>query len=249
MTRPRPLGAVALVGDTLRLLAASFGRLFGIAVLPALALSGFAFLAGTGEPVPLDPVTGTTATGAGFGALFLGIFLDLLVGFVVSGVLTLAAIDAARGERRPVTGHLRRTLRHSGPILVLGTLLYLMAGIGLALFVLPGLYVLARFLPWLAVIVAEEAGWSGLTRAQELTQGHRLPLAGAFALLAVLGIGTAFLLAPVVALAASAGAAALIGLEAAGTALYYALAACFSAAAYLRLRALESSRDPEARLP
>lgn len=245
MTRPRrALGAFALVRDSFRLLFTRFRLLFVAAFLPALGLAAFAHLAGTGEPVPLDPVTGTAATGAGTGALFVGFFLDVLIGFFVSGTLTLAAVDAELGSRDGFGAYVRQTLRCSGPILVLGTVLYVLAGVGLALFVLPGLYVLARFLPWLAVIVFEDAGWSGLTRAQELTEGERLPLAGAITLLVIIGVGAAFLLAPVVALAASAGAPALVLLEAAGTALYYAMSACFTAVAFIRLRTEKEAAEP-----
>lgn len=245
MAPSRPsLRPVALVRETLGLLVSRFSLLFPIALVPALGLAIFGFALGLSEPVPLDPVTGTSATEAGFGSLFLGILLEILFGFVASGVLMLAALDALLGTRKTIGAHLTRTLRRSGPILVLGTLLYMVAGIGLAFFVLPGFYILARFLPWLATILVEDEGWSGLTRAQELTQGQRLSLVGAIAVLAVLGIAAAFLLSPFVALAASAGSPALVLLEAAATALWFAVAACFTAVAYLRLHAISEETDP-----
>jgi hypothetical protein len=230
------LSPVGLIRESVRLYFAAFGRLFVIAFLPSLVLATLTVLTGTGALVPLDPVAGTTATGSGFGTLVIVTALDLLVWFGVGGVATLSAIDTILGKQSRTVDHLRRVLRNSGPILVLGTLLSVVAGIGLVLFVLPGLYIMARFLPWIAVVAAEDAGWAGLTRAQELTEGSRMRISVAVFLIAAFGIGAALLLGPVVALAASAGIAALVVLEAVGTAFYYGLSAAFTALVYVRLR-------------
>jgi hypothetical protein len=117
--------------------------------------------------------------------------------------------------------------------------LYIFAGIGFALLVLPGLYILARFLPWVPAIVFENAGWSGLTRAQELTEGYRWPLAGAIALFALLAIGLMMLLAPLAFLGDAAGGVLLVLVQAVGMAVYYALIAIFTAQIYARLREIK----------
>jgi hypothetical protein len=235
-----PLGAFGLIARTVRLLAASFGFLFPIAFVPALALSLVSYLTGVSEAGADPMATGLSA------ALVLSLTLDLLVGFVVTGVMCLAAIDAVIGKRHTIGEYVGQTLRHLGPIIFLGVLLYVLAGIGLALFVIPGLYILARFLPWVAAIVFEDAGWSGLTRAQELTEGYRWPLVGTLLLFMVAGISVAFLMAPVIALATQAGGLVLAIVEAAATALYYALIAVFTALVYARLRELREGMSVEA---
>jgi hypothetical protein len=240
---PRPaLGAFGLVGQSIRLLFAHFAFLFPLAFVPALALAilgwivdpGMGMDAGMGEG--MAPGMGPMMSGTDVALVAAALAADVLVGFVVTGVMCLAALDAILGKRHTTGEYVAQTLRHLAPIVVLGIILYVLAGVGIALFVLPGLYVLARFLPWVAAIVFENAGWSGLTRAQELTEGYRWPLAGAIALFALLGLALAGVLAPFIALGATAGGLLLVPIQAAGTALYYALLAIFTALVYARLR-------------
>jgi hypothetical protein len=227
------LGVLGLIGESLRLLGAHFFRLFPMAFVPALALALLAWASGTAEPFGAepDPFGGGTA-----GWRFVTILLDVVVGFVVTGMMCLAAIDALIGKRHTFGQYLAQTTRHIAPIVVLGGLLYLMAAIGLALFILPGLYIMARFWPWIAAVVFENAGWSGLGRGQELTEGYRWPLAGALALYLLLIVVVAIFLAPFLAFGVAAGPLLLLPIEAAITAIFYALVAVFTALVYARLR-------------
>jgi hypothetical protein len=238
MPERRPaLGALSLIGQSLRLLGANFYFLFPIAFVPALALAALAFVTGTAAPPAAEP--DPFANGAAAGWRFASILLDVIVGFIVTGVMCLAAIDALIGKRHTIGEYFGQTLRHLAPIVLLGALLYLLVVVGLALFVLPGLYIMARFWPWIAAIVFENAGWSGLTRGQELTEGYRWPLAGALALFLILVVVVAIFLAPFIAVGVTAGPLVLLPIEAAFTAIFYALVAVFTALVYARLRQIK----------
>jgi hypothetical protein len=237
--RRPPLGALALIGSSLRLLGANFYFLFPIAFVPALALAALALATGAAPDAEGEPMGGAAA-----GWRFLIFFLDILVGFVITGVMCLAAVDAVIGKRHTIGEYLGQTMRHIGPIVGLGALLYLMAGIGLALFILPGLYVLARFWPWVAAVVFENAGWSGLSRGQELTEGYRWPLAGGLALYLLLIVVVTLFLAPFVALGVEAGPLLLVPVEAALSAILYAMVAVFTALVYVRLRQIKENVTP-----
>jgi hypothetical protein len=236
---PRALGVLGLIGDTLRLLGANFFFLFPIAFVPSLALVLIDLAIGTGEPIMIDPETGAPPADFAAGPYLISFLLNVVVASIISGVMCLAALDAVIGKRHTVGQYLGQTLRHLVPIVILGTILYVLAGIGLVLFVLPGLYVLARYWPWIAAIVFEDIGWSGFTRAQELTAGYRLPLMGAIALFALLGALILFFLAPFAAVGAEAGTLLQIPIAAAVSAIFYALIAVFIALVYARLREIK----------
>jgi len=234
-----PLGVVGLIGRSFRLLAGQFGFLFPLAFVPAVALSALSYLfAGFGaaeDPAAADPLS------LGFaGAAVL--FLDVLVSFVITGVMCLAALDAVLGKRHTVSEYLQQTLRHLGPIVGLGLLVAIATGFGVVLLIVPGLYVMARYLPWTPAVVFENAGWSGLGRGQELTEGYRWPLVGAVALMAVIVTAILLVVGPLL-FAVGDGLVAVL-LEGAFTAVYYALIAVFTALAYIRLREIKDGMSP-----
>lgn len=222
-----PLGVLGLIGRSFRLLGAQFGFLFPLAFVPAAALAALSYA--------LVPDEAALAAGtAGFGAFF-AIFLNVVIGFIVTGVMTLAGLDAALGKRHTVVEYLSQTLRHIGAIVVLGVLLSIATGLGMLLLVIPGLYVVARFLPWAPAVVFENAGWSGLTRAQDLTEGYRWPLVGAAVLLGLVVVVALLAFGPLFAMAVGSPPLAIL-IEGVLTGLYYALIAVFTALVYLRLR-------------
>jgi hypothetical protein len=244
MTRGEPLGVLDLVGRTLRLFVRSAGFLLPLAFAPALALAAVAWAVG-GAPTP--PAPGDPAGPPALGAAGLAaVVLDVVVGFVITGIMCLAALDAALGKRHTVRDYLAQTLRRLGPIVVLGILLSVATALGAVLFIVPGLYVAARWLPWAPAIVFEDLGWAGLGRAQALTEGYRWPLVGASVLMGFAMVALTLLLAPLLFASAAAGAAFGILAEAAISAVYYGLIAVFTALAYLRLRALKEGMDAAA---
>jgi hypothetical protein len=225
------LGVFALIARSIRLLGAQFGFLFPLAFVPALALSALTYA--FADPAPLDPAAAPRLSVAEGVVLF----VDVMASFVITGVMCLAALDAVLGKRHTVSEYLRQTLRHIAPIVGLGLLVSIATGIGALLLILPGFYVVARYLPWTPAVVFENAGWSGLGRGQSLTEGYRWPLVGAVLLMGV--IVTIILLAAGPAIVAVGEGLAGVLVEGAFTAFYYALIAVFTALVYIRLREIK----------
>lgn len=223
-----PLRPLALVGRSFRLAWEGFGLLFPLVLTPSLALSALAYAIGP------DPFMAEAQAQTGLAA-FASIALELVGGPAITGVACLAALDVALGKRHSMGEYVSQTLRHIGPLILLGLLLSVATTLGVAALIVPGLYIAGRFLPWTPAVVFENAGWSGLGRAQELTEGYRWPLAGAVLAMGILcALGFAALL-PVVALAQGSFAIAIL-VDATFSTLVYLLGAAFVAAAYLRLR-------------
>ena len=223
-----PLRPLALVGRSFRLAWEGFGLLFPLVLTPSLALSALAYAIGP------DPFMAEAQAQTGLAA-FASIALELVGGPAITGVACLAALDVALGKRHSMGEYVSQTLRHIGPLILLGLLLSVATTLGVAALILPGLYIAGRFLPWTPAVVFENAGWSGLGRAQELTEGYRWPLAGAVLVMGMLcALGFAALL-PVAALAQDSFAIAIL-VDATFSTLVYLLGAAFVAAAYLRLR-------------
>ncbi len=221
-----PLRPLALVGRSFRLAWEGFGLLFPLVLTPSLALSAIAYAIGP------DPLVTEAQTGL---AAFASLALELVGGPAITGVACLAALDVALGKRHSMGEYVSQTLRHIGPLILLGLLLSVATTLGVAALIVPGLYIAGRFLPWTPAVVFENAGWSGLGRAQELTEGYRWPLAGAVLAMGMLcALGFAALL-PVVALAQDSFAIAIL-VDATFSTLVYLLGAAFVAVAYLRLR-------------
>lgn len=223
-----PLRPLALVGRSFRLAWEGFGLLFPLVLTPSLALSALAYAIGP------DPFMAEAQAQTGLAA-FASIALELVGGPAITGVACLAALDVALGKRHSMGEYVSQTLRHIGPLILLGLLLSVATTLGVAALIVPGLYIAGRFLPWTPAVVFENAGWSGLGRAQELTEGYRWPLAGAVLAMGILcALGFAALL-PVAALAQDSFAIAIL-VDATFSTLVYLLGAAFVAAAYLRLR-------------
>jgi hypothetical protein len=229
-----PLGIGALIAQSFRLLFANFATLFPLAFVPALLLAILGYLTDTATPPPSDPAE-VPDMGLGPGALLLGL-LASLIGFFVMGFMALAALDAVIGKRHTVGEYTAQTLRHFLPIVGLGIALSFALVVGLLLFIVPGLYIAARYLPWIQTVVFENAGWSGLGRARDLTEGYRWPLVAALLLFGLLVLAAAFVIAP---LAVTIGGPLAVLVEAVLTGLYYALVSIFGALIYARLREIK----------
>ena len=232
MERDDTLGVLRLVGRSFRLVYEGFGFLFPLGFLPALAISllTYTVMGFPSEPMPAD---------IALTPLFLGtLAVNLVGGVLVSGVMCLAALDVALGKRHALSEYLGQALRHLAPLVLLGLLVSLAIGVGATLFVIPGLYLAARFLPWTQAALFENAGWGALGRAQELTAGHRWPLVLAIVAMGLATLAIFVVVGPVMAMALDSLILASL-VEAAFTALAYALVSAFSGLAYLRLREIK----------
>jgi hypothetical protein len=240
---PRPpLGVTGLLTQTFRLLFARFTTLFPLAFVPALVLALLNW--GVSAPIPadFDPMVDPLPLPS-WGELLLGL-ASTVIGFFIIGFMCLAALDAVMGRSHTIAEYTRQALRQLLPIGVLGILLSIGAGIGAVFFIVPGLYILARFLPWVEAVVFEDAGWSGLSRAQDLTEGYRWPLVGAVIAMAVIVLALILLISPLAYLVVGSGLLSAL-LEAVVSGLYYALIAIFTALVYARLRAVREGLSIE----
>jgi len=230
------LGLAGLLTGTLRLTAEAAGRMFPVAFLPSLASAALA-----GYAAPAADAVGRVTPGQLWSGL-----ADLVLGTLVAGVLCLIALDASLGKRHGIEEYLRQAARQFLPLLVFGLVLSVAIAVGFVFLILPGLYVAARYFPYVPATVFEDAGWQGTTRAEELTRGYRWPLAAAVGVFSVAALGffvlagTPFLLA-----AAALGTLPAILADAGLATLGYILLATFSAVVYLRLRALREGLAPE----
>jgi hypothetical protein len=223
-----PLGAMRLLGDSFRLFFAEFGVLFPLALALALIQeAGF---------VALQPAEGEAA-----GVVLLS-FFGMLSGFPALAIVMLVARDRVEGLRTGLGDHARTVLHALVPMLVLGVAVSLAGGLGLLLLVIPGLYVTARYLVWLPVVVFEGAGMASLGRAEILTRGYRWPLVAALAMFGLLSLGIVMLVSPLMAgAAAGPGTLMISALSALVTAVDYGVFASFLALTYRRLTALDAA--------
>lgn len=237
MERDDTLGVLTLVGRSFRLVYEGFGFLFPLGFAPSLAISllTYAVMGGPSEPMPVD---------FALSPAFLGtLAVNLVGGVLVSGVMCLAALDVALGKRHALSEYVGQALRHLAPLILLGFLVSLAIGLGATLFLIPGLYLAARFLPWTQAALFENAGWGALGRAQELTEGYRWPLVLAIVAMGLATLAIFVVAGPVMAMALDSLILASL-VEAAFTALAYALISAFSGLAYLRLREIKEGVTP-----
>jgi len=188
------------------------------------------FFWGTRAVTPNDPLPGLRPD------LIWAALADMLLGTLLTGVLCLVAIDVAILRRHSLGQYLRQAARQLLPLLIFTLAISIAIGIGIVFLVVPGLYAAARYLPYAATTVFEDAGWQGITRAETLTRGYRWPLAGLLAVffLLILLVGI-----PAGVLAGTLGPVPAFLSEAFFAALGYLLGAAFTAAVYLRLRQLQ----------
>lgn len=219
------LGIGGLLRTTLRLTGEGFGRMFPAAFAVSLVSAGLA-----NWFAPSDPLPGLRPD------LIWAALADLLLGTLLTGVLCLFAIDVAIRRRHSLEQYIRQAARQLLPLLIFTIAISIAIGIGIVFLVVPGLYAAARYLPYAATTVFEDAGWQGITRAETLTRGYRWPLAGLLAVffLLILLVGI-----PAGVLAGALGPVAAFLSEAFYAAFGYLLGAAFTAAVYLRLRQLQ----------
>jgi hypothetical protein len=99
---------------------------------------------------------------------------------VVSAGCIAAASDAYLGKEPQIASALRRALRRAWPIVAASLVTWVLAGLGLILLIIPGLYVFARFAlsPTIALLEQRSTGES-LARASSLSRDRKLHIIGA----------------------------------------------------------------------
>lgn len=234
----RSLEARRLLAESFRLLSQHFGIFLPLALAPAL-LEEAALVA-------LLPGGDAQAPDAFTPGLAIAAFASSLASHIVIALVTLASIDFIAQRNRSLDTYLRITFSQLLPILVIGTLVSVVAGLAAIFFVIPGLYVYAQFFVWLPCLLFEGAGFGCLSRAQSLTRGHRWPLVGILLILALVFFGLMVFLGPVwTALTTGLHGILAALLSAALSGFSYAIIGIFGAKVYLRLRFLEDGETPD----
>jgi len=246
----QPLGVGALILGSMSLFLRHLPVFLLIALVPTVGLNIFSTLI---LPDALDP---RPLGGGGLGdgdagpspRVLLTWALSVVVILLMMGVLVLAA-HSARIDRHVLIGAVvGRTLSAAPALLLLGALYIALVGMGLVALLIPGLYLMARFAVLPMAVLADDAGFSGLRRASQLTEGYRWPILGAMLIMLLLttAITLAVFLAPVLVMDGTVETApgdpdfAILMLsQSLATAAQYALIAVFIAQLYLRLREIK----------
>lgn len=138
-----------------------------------------------------------------FGVVFVGNLLGVvpllgtIFSTIASGVAVTMASITIRGENRSTTRPSTRIVYLLGAFLVATVVV----AVGFVLLVIPGIYLLARFVLFPAAVMVDGKGpLQGLSESWQRTGGHVLTVLGflgvLFGVLFVLGIGGLFVLSP-----------------------------------------------------
>ena len=235
-----PLGVGALFTQSFTLFMRHFALFVAITGLPSLlmaAISASMFdvetLADPTSPVAADPLAFFTP------GYLVFVFASTLVGFLIMGVVTLAAYDARSGKPVRIGDYVARTLSQALPLVVLTILMILAFYVGVILLIVPGLYIAARFAPLVPSILVEGTGWSGLGRAQALTKDYRWPIVGALILLFVILVVVSAGLAALLFFLAAFGFVGEVLLGTINSVASYGFGSVFTALLYARLREIK----------
>lgn len=245
----QPLGVAALILGSVSLFLRHLPVFLLIALVPTVGLNIFStlILPDALDPRPLGGGLGDGDAGPNPRVLLIWA-LSVVVILLMMSVLVLAA-HSARIDRHVLIGAVvGRTLSAAPALLLLGALYIALVGMGLVALLIPGLYLMARFAVLPMAVLADDAGFSGLRRASQLTEGYRWPILGAMLIMLLLttAITLAVFLAPVLAMDGTVETApgdpdfAILMLsQSLATAAQYALIAVFIAQLYLRLREIK----------
>ncbi len=131
-------------------------------------------------PTPTSPADFAAAYGASSILLrFILIFVLMLPGFVLQAALTRASIDDLSGKPVSVGNSIQVGLANLFPLFGLAIVLSLGVGVGVMLFVVPGLILLCCWIVAAPALVVEKLGiFASMQRSLNLTRGHRWAMFG-----------------------------------------------------------------------
>lgn len=243
-----PLGVGTLVSESFSLFFSRIVTMFKIIFIPMLVLGAIdALLSGpilmasigvfTGD---FDPELVAKLENQGIFAKYILPLIATVVSFILSGVVLLAAYDTTLNRRIDIPAYVNRTLAYFFPIVVLSILLTIISYVGMIFFIIPGLYLAARFSVLVPAIIIDGAGWGGMGRAQALTAGYRWPIVGALILFSLAIIVIALVFLGLTYLAYSiAGIVGYALLQVIGSTLLTGLMGCFTALLFARLKEIK----------
>lgn len=239
---PKPrFGVGARMSDTVAIF---FGRfaLFGVVgIVAGLLMQMPSYLIFGAET--LDP-TGSAA-GAQliernpFAFVAFAIVVPLLVYSLLTAVLVLAAYDAKAGRAANVGAYVATAFRWILPLIVMSIVAWLLIGIGFALLLVPGLWLLGVLAVFVPVIVIEGNGFGCITRSAELTKGYRWPIVGFTLLIYLIFYVVTLVITGVGAFLAAGTPIVFLILQGLASGLAAALASVAVAVTYARLREIK----------
>ncbi len=247
-TPTTPLGVGSLISESFGVFFARIVTMFKIIFLPILVMgaisamvSGPAMITGIGTITgDVDPEQLARFSNPGVFEQYILPLIGVVVSFVITGAVILAAYDTKLGRPVNIPAYFSRTLAFLVPLIVLSIVLVIMGYIGLLLLILPGIYIFARFSVLTPAIVVEGVGWGGLGRAQELTAGYRWPIVGASILLVLAIIVISLVIAGLTWLGYTiAGIVGYTLVYAIGNTITTGIMGCFTALLFARLKEIK----------
>lgn len=250
-----PLGIGRLLGEGFRWswqsaipLMVIFGSVAGIEIAANVANEGTAaldpFLQWT-NPEAAATVARTTSPAITLALAVVVVALWSLAG----GAAVLLVADRQAGDVLSVPDCLRAAIARFSSLVLCSIVAILAVLLGLALLVVPGLYLMAAWYAVIPAIMLEGAGMGAFGRSARLTRGYRWPLVGLSAIFLLIHLVVAIVAAGVQSLFAQIGGPMLIASALTGVLTGAGLAAfgsALSVAVYLRLREIgEVSGAPE----
>lgn len=252
MDRP-PLGVGALMSSSLGLVFGNLGTLLPIAMIPAIVGVALNYL--IMGPTSLNSLLAFFDPQAAIAAqanvtwVSQGIIMVVSIvlwGFIMTS-MTKAAYDIKVRGSTSFGDVISTGLRYMLPILPLIIVTGIGIYIGLALLVLPGLYLMAMWFVIVPVFIVEQSGMGGaISRSAQLSEGYRWPLVGLVLLYVILYVVIGAVSGGLQFVFAGMGGVGLI-LAAISTtviaAFLYCIGSCLAALVYARLREIKEGTD------
>lgn len=235
------LGVGGIISNSFSILFRNLFAVMIVAFIPSLVALLFSVMT-NGVGMTLGVAT-NEPLGIGSPAMIIaGIIVQFAIQGLTIALLVQLAYDAKLGRAITPVAYIGPALKAIVPIVVLSFVIGILAGIGFALLIIPGLYIYAVFCVTTPAIMIERAGFGGMGRSASLTKDYRWSVVGVLILLGICTIGlsivSTFLVAAIVPIIGlnSVGYAAGILLMALVTGLTYGLSGIGAALIYARLR-------------
>lgn len=231
------------IGETFSIFGSRFGlfALIGIAwglisqVPTLLAIGTIPTVTDSFDPATSATVDNLLITSPLIYALVI-FLLPMILYALMTGMLTLAAYDAKTGRAPSMARYIAAAIKQSIWLIVLTILFSLMVGVGFTLFIVPGLWLIGVFGPFVPVLMIERLGFGTLGRTKQLTKDYRWPIVG-FLVLVYIVVFVGSIAVSLVGLALPIFALLLV--QGAVTGLTTAIFSISTAVAYARLREIK----------
>ncbi|MEN3793710.1 hypothetical protein [Fulvimarina sp. MAC3] len=188
------------IGETFSIFSSRFGIFAGIGIVCGLITQIPSLVAlGTVSTIEqsFDPATSAAVGNIMidspliYGLVF--ILLPIILYALMTGMLTLAAYDAKTGRAPSMARYIAAAIKQAIWLVILTIFVTLMFGVGFALFIVPGVWLLGVLGPYVPVLMIEKLGFRTLGRTAQLTKDYRWPIVGFLALIYIVVIVGSFL--------------------------------------------------------